>query len=136
MSNYQILTPESQDYLRPQELFNNRTYNTQDLTLAANMAATENPFIALDSFGGGQLQGQITIDTASVSANMSLCTLPAQLVPLRDTYHTVAVLRSGAYVANAVKVASATGLVTLLTQPQQNDIACLDDVFILLNSYR
>lgn len=136
MSNYQVLAPESQDYLRSQELFNNRTYNTQALTLAANMAATVNPFIALDSFGGGQLQGQITVNTSSVSANMSLCTLPAQLVPLRDTYHPVVVLRSGAYVANAVKVASATGLVTLLAQPQQNDIVCLDAVFILLNSYR
>ena len=136
MSNYQILTPESQDYLRSQELFNNRTYNTQNLTLATNMTATVNPVIALDSFGGGQLQGQITVNTSSVSANMSLCTLPTQLVPLRDTYHTVPILRSGAYVANAVKVASATGLVTLLTQPQQNDVVCLDDVFILLKSYK
>jgi hypothetical protein len=136
MSNYQVLTPESQDYLRSQELFNNRTYNTQELTIDEDMAATVTPVIALDGFGGGQLQGQITVDTASLSANMPLCTLPAQLVPLRDTNHPVVVLRAGAYVSNAVKVASATGLVTLLTQPQQNDIVCLDDVFILLENYK
>lgn len=136
MSNYQVLTPESQDYLRSSELFQNLTYNTQEVTLDALMSATTTPTIALNSFGGALLQGQITVNTASVAANMTLCTFPAQIVPQYDSYFPVVVLRSGAYVANAVKVDASSQEVILLTQPQQNDVVCLDSVSFLVNSYR
>lgn len=135
MSNYQTLTPESQDYLRPIDLFQNQTFNAQDVTVAANMTTTTTPTVALNGFGGALLQGQITVNTSSVSANMTLCTLPTQLVPQSDTYHPVVVLRSGAYVANAVKVDASDQTVTLLTQPQQNDVVCLDSVAFLVDSY-
>lgn len=135
MSNYQTITPESQDYLRAIDLFQNLTYNTQEVTLGTNMTATTTPAVALNGFGGALLQGQITVNTASVSANMTLCTLPAEAVPQNDTYHPVVVLRSGAYVANAVKVDASDHTVTLLTQPQQNDVVCLDSVAFLVDSY-
>lgn len=135
MSQYLELTPESQDYLRSSEIFQNLTYNTQDVTLATNMSATTTPFVSLDGNGRANVLGQITVNTASVSANMTLCTLPTKLVPQQDTYHPVVVLRSGAYVANAVKVDDTTQSLILLTQPQQNDVVCLDSVRFLVNSY-
>jgi hypothetical protein len=134
MSNYLIVTPQGEDYLRPSEVFQNLTYNTKDLTIDDDMAATE-AFVALDGTGLAYLQGQITVDTASVSANMTLCTLPTGIVPQRDTYQPVAVLRSGAYVANAVKVDESDANVVLLTQPQQNDIVCLDSISFLVDTY-
>jgi hypothetical protein len=134
MDTYQEITPQGEDYLRPSLVFNNLTYNTHDLTIDEDMAATE-AFVALDGSGMAYLQGQITVDTASLSANMPLCTLPTKLVPARDTYHPVAVLRAGAYVANAVKVDASDANVVLLTQPQQNDVVCLDSVAFLVDTY-
>jgi hypothetical protein len=136
MTNYQDVTPEGQDYLRANELFNNLTHNTLDLTIDEDMAASTTPVVHLNGFGGAQLQGQITVDTASLSANMPLCTLPTKIVPQTDTYHPVVVLRAGAYVANAVKVDESDQNVVLLTQPQQNDIVCLDNVNFLVDSYK
>jgi hypothetical protein len=135
MSNYLPITPETEDYLRPSALFQNLTYNTQEVTLDDDMAATTTPFVALDGSGLAYLQGQLTVDTASVSTNMPLCTLPTKIVPARDTYHPVTVLRSGAYVANAVKVDASDANVVLLTQPQQNDVVDLSSVWFLVNTY-
>jgi hypothetical protein len=131
MSNYLIVTPEGQDYLRSSELYNNQTYNTEDLTIDEDMAATTTPVVLLNGFGGAKLRGQITVDTASLSANMVLATLPQQ-----DSYHPVVVLRAGAYVANAVKVDESSQEIILLTQPQQNDVVCLDAVDFLVDSYK
>jgi hypothetical protein len=136
MSNYQIVTPEGQDYLTANQLANNQTYNTEEVTLDEDMAATTTPVVLLNGFGGAQLQGQITVDTASLSANMVLCTLPTHLVPQTDTYHPVVVLRSGAFVSNAVKVDESSQEVILLTQPQQNDVVVLDAVSFLVDSYK
>jgi hypothetical protein len=136
MSNYLEITPEGQDYLRSSELFQNQTYNTEEVTLDEDMAATTTPVVLLNGFGGAQLRGQITVDTAVLSANMPLCTFPAKLVPQVDTYHPVVVLRAGAYVANAVKVDESSQEVILLTQPQQNDVVCLDSVAFLVDSYK
>jgi hypothetical protein len=136
MSNYLIVTPEGQDYLRSSELYNNQTYNTEDLTIDEDMAATTTPVVLLNGFGGAKLRGQITVDTASLSANMVLATLPDKLVPQQDSYHPVVVLRAGAYVANAVKVDESSQEIILLTQPQQNDVVCLDAVDFLVDSYK
>jgi hypothetical protein len=136
MSNFQVITPQGQDYIRAIEIFQNLTYNTKDLTLGANMAAASGtPFMRLDGFGMAYLQGQITIDTASVSANMILCTFPNTLSAQRTTYHPVVVLRSGVFVSNAVKIDSSNNEVILLTAPQQNDVVVLDSVNFMLNSY-
>jgi hypothetical protein len=134
MSNYLPITPQTEDYMRPSAVFENLTYNTKNLTVDDDMAATV-AFVALDGTGIAYLQGQITVDTASLSANMPLCTLPTGIVPQRDTYHPVAVLRAGVYVPNAVKVDASDANVVLLTQPQQNDVVDLSSVCFLVDSY-
>ena len=135
MSHYLELTPESQEYLRSVEIFQNLTYNTMDVTLDADMAeGTIAPKLLADGNGWIFGSGQILVDTASLSANMTLCTLPTKIVPQQDTYHPVVVLRAGAYVANAVKVDESSQEIILLTQPQQNDVVCLDSVQFLVDS--
>ena len=135
MSNYLDINPQTEDYMRPSAIFQNLTYNTENVTLATDISDTATPFLALDGQGIAYLQGQVTINTASVSANMPLCTFPDKIVPARDTWHPVVVLRSGAYVANAVKVDQSSQNVVLLTQPQQNDVVALDSVSFLVKSY-
>lgn len=135
MSNYLDINPQTEDYMRPSAVFQNMTYNTQDVTLDALMSAATTPFLAFDGTGIAYIQGQLTVNTASVSADMPLCTFPGKIVPARDTWHPVVVLRSGAYVANAVKVDQSSQNVVLLTQPQQNDVVVLDSVSFLVESY-
>jgi hypothetical protein len=133
MSNYLDVTPTGEDYLRPSLVFENLTYNTKDLTLPNTMSGS--PFVALDGQGLAYLQGAITVTTASVAANMPLCTLPEKIVPQYDTWHPIVVLRSGAPIANFVKVDASDKNVVLMTQPQQNDVVRLDSVSFLVNSY-
>ena len=138
MSNYLPITPQTEDYMRPSAVFENLTYNTVDLIVntTADVTFTENPFIALDGTGMAYLQGTVTIGaSATPVANFGLCYLPANLVPARDTHFPICVLRSGAYVANAVKVDQSTQLVLLKTQPQIGDIICLDNVAFLVETY-
>lgn len=136
MSHYLIVTPEGQDYLRSSEIFQNLTYNTKAVTLDSKMSATVTPFAALDGSGRAMLQSNLLVNSASVSANMPLFTLPTKLVAQHDCYFPVVVLRSGAYVANAIKITASTGVATLITQPQQNDVVYLDSVQFLVNSYK
>ncbi len=137
MSNALPVNPQGEDYLSAFLLYQNLTLNTVSLSdvLGTGISVSTAPLLALNGFGGALFQGAVLIDTASVSANMPLLTLPSKYVPQRDTYFPVVVLRAGAYVANAVKVTASTGVVTLITSPTQNDIVRLDNVNILLTSY-
>lgn len=138
MADYLPITPQTEDYLRASELFNNLTYNTEGVgNYFSNIVApvADAPFfIALNGFGFAYMQGEYTVITATPSANMDLFTLPTNIVPARDTHFPIVVLRAGAYVSNAIKV-NADGTVILKTQAQQNDILCFDNVAFLVNSY-
>lgn len=115
MSSYRRLSPESQDYLVSNEVFNNLTYNTKSVTLSTNISASTTPIINLDGNGWAFLQGQVTINTSSVETTMPLCSLPVTLTPQTDTFHPVVVLRAGALVTNAVKVESGGNSISSVT---------------------
>lgn len=80
-------------------------HNYEEVSLVENVTeATITPKVLLNGSGNAQLQGRLTISTASPTSNMNIATLPSHLIPFADGWFPVAVLRSGAIVSNAVKV--------------------------------
>lgn len=107
MSTALQLNPKSVTYLQPNIVFQNIKQNYKEVILADNVSASETPRIYLNGSGVCQLNGSINIDEASPTTNFKLCDLPAYLFPLHgDWIFPVCVLRSGAFVANAIKVES------------------------------
>lgn len=99
------LSPIDNNYRTSRNVFENYERDSQEVTLAAaDVAASTLPKVYPDGSGWIALQGAVAIDTVSPSAGQHLCTLPARFVPLNNGYYPVTVLRSGAYVTNAVQI--------------------------------
>lgn len=104
MSKAPIFTPDNNAYVQFSTQYQQLINNFERVDLAAShVSASIDPFVLLDGSGLAYLLGQITIDS-SPSANMHLCDLPENLIPVTDYLLPVIVLRSGAAVPNAIKV--------------------------------
>lgn len=116
MSNQPPLGPTDVNYLTPFTQFNQLTYNTEDCTInAGNVSATTTPTVHLDGSGRAYLRGSLTVTAASPAANYDLLSLPTNLVPNGDYYFPVCVLRAGALVSNAIKIASGGDAISSVT---------------------
>ncbi len=104
-----VLSPKNTNYTSPFLTYNQMNDNQADLTLDDTMAeGAVAPTVILDGTGRVALAGQVIVDTATLTADMPLATLPGYLTPQTDGYFPVAVLRDDAPVSggNVVKVES------------------------------
>lgn len=102
MSVQPIFTPKSTLYVRYDQQYQQITENFESLTLSSGVdSVTQYPAI-VRLFGNGfaQLSGSVT----PTGTATSLAELPDNIIPINDYFVPVTVLRSNAYVANAVKV--------------------------------
>lgn len=98
------LSPKSTAYTTPATNYRQRVLNNEEVILAPNSVSVDVlPRVINDGYGRGYLVGQITIDADPI-VNMPLCNLPNNMVPIATYLFPVSVLRSGAYVANAIRI--------------------------------
>lgn len=100
------LNPQDNNYLSCRLINQQLTDNQLDVILADDVSEELTPKVVLDGAGRASLQGSVSIDAASPAANYKLLDLPLKLIPKQDYNFPVCVLRSGAYVTNAVKLES------------------------------
>lgn len=100
----QRLSPNSTAYLTSQERYQNYTQKA-DLIIPNTTNFTVDVTPTVSTFGDGKfaLGGSLTVG-GTPAANYVIGTMPTYIVPVRDTFIPVTVLRAGVAVLNSVKV--------------------------------
>jgi hypothetical protein len=128
------LNPHDNNYLSCRLINEQLTDNKLDVTLADDIAAdvtNQEPKIVLDGTGRASLQGAVTIDGGSPTANYPLFTLPSNIVPTKDYVLPVAVLRAGDYIPNAITIQTAGSTISGATITTPGSYATLPTLAVV-----